>query len=68
MASSITINSCCDLTALPYNKAPSDVYRMRKCMPDCEETAPLTRVTSDVYCNMYHDFTLLYRPAPLHGQ
>ena len=23
-------------------------------MPDCEETAPFTTVTSDVYCNMHH--------------
>ena len=49
---SITINNCCDLTAFPYNKAPFDVYKIRKCMPDCEETAPFTTVTSDVYCNM----------------
>ena len=27
---------------------------MKKCMPACEETAPFTTVTSDVYCNMGH--------------
>ena len=52
---SITINSCCDLTAFPRSKAPSDVYKITKCMPDCEETAPFTTVTSDVYCNMHID-------------
>ena len=52
--SSVTINSCCDLTVFPYSKAPSDVYKIKKCMPDCEETAPFTTVTSDVYCNMHH--------------
>ena len=51
----ITINSCCDLTAFPHSKAPSDVYEIRKCMPDCEETAPFTTVISDVYCNMHND-------------
>ena len=52
---SVAINSCCDLTAFPYSKAPSDVYKIRKCMPDCEETAPFTTVISDVYCNMHND-------------
>ena len=53
---SITINNCCDLTAFPRHKAPSDVYKIRKCMPVCEETAPFTTVNSDAFCNMRHDY------------
>ena len=55
IASRITINSCCDLTAFPYSKAPSDVYKIKNvCLIYCEETAPFTTVTSDVYaiCTM----------------
>ena len=49
----ITITNCCDLVGFPRNKAPDDVYQMRKCIPSCEKTSPFTTVTSDVFCNMH---------------
>ena len=49
----VTINNCCDLVGFPYNKAPDDVYQMRKCTTTCEKATPFTTITSDVYCNMH---------------
>ena len=48
----ITINNCCDLTVFPYNKAPNDVYQMKKCIPGCDKITPFTTVNTDVYCKM----------------
>ena len=48
----ITINNCCDLTGFPLNKAPNDVYQMRKCIPGCDKITPFTTVNTDVYCKM----------------
>ena len=52
----IIINNCCDLTGFPYNKAPNDVYQMRKCIPGCDKITPFTSVNSDVFCNMKGTF------------
>ena len=51
----ITINNCCNLAAFPHDKAPDDVYQIRKCIPGCDKITPFTTVNSDVYCNMHHD-------------
>ena len=48
----ITINNCCNLTAFPHDKAPDDVYQMRKCVPGCDKITPFTTVNSDVFCKM----------------
>jgi len=51
----IAIRSCCDLIGFPISKAPDDVYQMKKCRPDCEDTTPFTTVNTNVYCNMHND-------------